>query len=157
MKDKEYHFANFATFVSITLIFPPQKWMNLIFSSFWMMTMRSFRLKTNIPGTFPLFVYILVNILTIFYLLKLKIRASPSPPSQQQTKKIKSYHKSWIFQDFLSFQAMKYMGLSLSLRIKIRPLHKTMDECFQKLVSMSPSWICLHRNNGAWRTWQGLE
>lgn len=28
--------------------------------------MRSFRLKTNIPGTFPLFVYILVNILTIF-------------------------------------------------------------------------------------------
>ena len=30
MKDKEYHVANFATFVSKTLIFPPQKWMNLI-------------------------------------------------------------------------------------------------------------------------------
>ena len=55
--------------------------------------MRSFRLKANIPGTFPLFVYILVNILTIFYPLKLKIRAIPSPPSQQQTKKITSYHK----------------------------------------------------------------
>ena len=26
--------ANFATFVSITLNSPPQKWMNLIFSSF---------------------------------------------------------------------------------------------------------------------------
>ena len=33
MKDKEYH-ANFATFVSITLISPPQKWINLITSSF---------------------------------------------------------------------------------------------------------------------------
>ena len=30
MKDKEYHLANFATFVSITLISPPQKWINLI-------------------------------------------------------------------------------------------------------------------------------
>ena len=30
MKDKEYHVANFATFVSKTLIFPPKKWMNLI-------------------------------------------------------------------------------------------------------------------------------
>ena len=46
------------------------------------------------PGTFSLFVYILVNILTIFYPLKLKIRTIPSPPSQQQTKKIKSHHKS---------------------------------------------------------------
>ena len=56
MKDKEYH-ANFATFVSITLISPPppkKKWIHLITSSFWMMTMRSIRLKTNIPGIFPL-------------------------------------------------------------------------------------------------------
>ena len=30
MKSKEYHVANFATIVSKTLIFPPQKWMNLI-------------------------------------------------------------------------------------------------------------------------------
>ena len=30
MKDKEYHVANFATFVSKLLLFPPQKWMNLI-------------------------------------------------------------------------------------------------------------------------------
>ena len=30
MKDNEYHEANFATFVSKSLIFPPQKWMNLI-------------------------------------------------------------------------------------------------------------------------------
>ena len=30
MKDKEYHVANFATSVSKTLIFSPQKWMNLI-------------------------------------------------------------------------------------------------------------------------------
>ena len=33
MKDKEYHVANFATFVSKTLIPPPpqkKKWMNLI-------------------------------------------------------------------------------------------------------------------------------
>ena len=30
MKDKEYHVANFATIVSKTLVFPPQKWMNLI-------------------------------------------------------------------------------------------------------------------------------
>ena len=30
MKDEEYHVANFATFVSKTLIFPPKKWMNLI-------------------------------------------------------------------------------------------------------------------------------
>ena len=35
MKDKEYHAANFANFVSKTLISPlPQKWMNLISSSF---------------------------------------------------------------------------------------------------------------------------
>ena len=26
----KYHVANFATFVSKTLIFPPKKWMNLI-------------------------------------------------------------------------------------------------------------------------------
>ena len=52
------------------------------------------QLKTNIPWTFPLFVYVLVNILAIFYLLKLKIHAIPSPPSQQRTKKIKSHHKS---------------------------------------------------------------
>ena len=98
MKDKEYH-ANFATFVSIILISPPPPTPHP--------TMRSFRLRTNIPGIFPLFVYILVNILTIFYLLKIKIRAIPSPLSQQQTKKIKSHLKSWMFQDFLSFQAMK--------------------------------------------------
>ena len=30
MKDKEYHVANFATFVSKLLLFPLQKWMNLI-------------------------------------------------------------------------------------------------------------------------------
>ena len=30
MRDNEYHEANFATFVSKTLIFSPQKWMNLI-------------------------------------------------------------------------------------------------------------------------------
>ena len=30
MKDNEYHEANFATFVSKSLIFPPKKWMNLI-------------------------------------------------------------------------------------------------------------------------------
>ena len=30
MKDNKYHEANFATFVSKSLIFPPQKWMNLI-------------------------------------------------------------------------------------------------------------------------------
>ena len=30
MKDKEYHVANFATFVSKTLVFSPKKWMNLI-------------------------------------------------------------------------------------------------------------------------------
>ena len=30
MKDKEYRMANFATFVSKTLTFPLQKWMNLI-------------------------------------------------------------------------------------------------------------------------------
>ena len=30
VKDKEYHVANFATFVSKTLIFPLKKWMNLI-------------------------------------------------------------------------------------------------------------------------------
>ena len=48
-----------------------------------------------------------------FFLLKLKTRAilrPPRPPSQQETKKIKSYHESWMFQDFLSFQAMKYMS-----------------------------------------------
>ena len=145
MKDKEYHAANFALFVSKTLILPPPKWMNLISSSFWMITTRSFRLKTNIPGIFPLFVYILVNILTIFYLLKLKIRAIPSPPSQQQTKKIKNHHKSWMFQDFLSFQAMKYMYLSLSLRIKIRPAPQNSGWMFSEaganaaILNMSPS------------------
>ena len=30
MKDKEYHEANFATYVSKTLISPPPKWTNLI-------------------------------------------------------------------------------------------------------------------------------
>ena len=30
MKDKEYHVANFATFISKTLTFSPKKWMNLI-------------------------------------------------------------------------------------------------------------------------------
>lgn len=45
----------------------------------------------------------------------------PSPPNQQQTKKIKSHYKSWMLQDFPLFQAMKYMSLSLSLPIKIRP------------------------------------
>ena len=30
MKDKERHAANFATFVSKTLIYSPKKWMNLI-------------------------------------------------------------------------------------------------------------------------------
>ena len=30
MKDKEYHVANFATFVSKLLLFPPKNWMNLI-------------------------------------------------------------------------------------------------------------------------------
>ena len=30
MRDYEYHEANFATFVSKTLIFSPKKWMNLI-------------------------------------------------------------------------------------------------------------------------------
>ena len=30
MKDKEYHVANFATFISKLIFFPPQKWMNLI-------------------------------------------------------------------------------------------------------------------------------
>ena len=30
MKDEEYHVANFATFVSKTLVFSPKKWMNLI-------------------------------------------------------------------------------------------------------------------------------
>ena len=30
MKDNKYHEANFATFVSKSLIFPPKKWMNLI-------------------------------------------------------------------------------------------------------------------------------
>ena len=107
MKDKEYHDANFATFVSKLLFHPPPPKMDEFNYFQFLMTMRSFRLKTNIPGIFPLFVYILVNILTIFYLLKLKIRAVPSPLSQQQTKKIKSHLKSWMFQDFLSFQAMK--------------------------------------------------
>ena len=41
--------------------FPSQKWMNLISHGFWKMKMRSFRLKINTQGTFPLFVYILVN------------------------------------------------------------------------------------------------
>ena len=30
MKDKEYHVANFATFISKLIFFPPKKWMNLI-------------------------------------------------------------------------------------------------------------------------------
>ena len=30
MIDKAYREANFATYVSKTIIFPPQKWMNLI-------------------------------------------------------------------------------------------------------------------------------
>ena len=34
MKDMEYHVANFATFVSKTLIFSSKKWMNLI--SIWL-------------------------------------------------------------------------------------------------------------------------
>ena len=41
--------------------FPSQKWMNLISHGFWKMKMRSFRLKINTQGTFPLFVYILVS------------------------------------------------------------------------------------------------
>ena len=44
----------------------------------------------------------------IFCLLKLKIRSIPSPPSQQQTKKIKSHHKSCLFQDHWWFKEKNY-------------------------------------------------
>lgn len=137
--------GNFCNFCFQNSYFSPQKWMSLISSSFWMMTMRFFRLKTNMLRTFPLFVYILVNILTILYLLKLKIRAIPSPPSQQQTKKIKSHYKSWMLQDFPSFQAMKHMSLSLSLPIKIRPAPQNNGWMFSEagvdaaILNMSPS------------------
>ena len=62
--------------------FPSQKWMNLISHGFWKMKMRSFRLKTNTQGTFPLFVYILVSFLAIFFLLKLKTRAIPTASTE---------------------------------------------------------------------------
>ena len=92
--------------------FPSQKWMNLISHGFWKMKMRSFRLKTNTQGTFPLFVYILVSFFWRFssFSSSKPARSQPRPPSQQETKKIKSYNKSWMFQDFLSFQVMKYMS-----------------------------------------------
>ena len=107
MKEEEYKVANFATLLSKT-----QKWMNLISHGFWKMKMRSFRLKTNTQGTFPLFVYILVSFFWRFssFSSSKPARSQPRPPSQQETKKIKSYHKSWMFQDFLSFQVMKYMS-----------------------------------------------
>ena len=62
MKDEEYNVANFATLLSKTLIFSLPKMDEFNFSwFFWKMKMRSFRLKINTQGTFPLFVYILVS------------------------------------------------------------------------------------------------
>ena len=113
MKDEEYNVANFATLLSKTLIFSLPKMDEFNFSRFLKDENEILQAKDKHSRDFPTFrVHFGEFFLTIFFLLKLKTRAiprQPRPPSQQETKKIKSYHKSWMFQDFLSFQAMKYM------------------------------------------------
>ena len=113
MKDEEYNVANFATLLSKTLIFSLPKMDEFNFSRFLKDENEILQAKDQHSRDFPTFrVHFGEFFLTIFFLLKLKTRAiprQPRPPSQQETKKIKSYHKSWMFQDFLSFQAMKYM------------------------------------------------
>ena len=114
MKDEEYNVANFATLLSKTLIFSLPKMDEFNFSRFLKDENEILQVKDQHSRDFPTFrVHFGEFFLTIFFLLKLKTRAiprQPRPPSQQETKKIKSYHKSWMFQDFLSFQAMKYMS-----------------------------------------------
>ena len=114
MKDEEYNVANFATLLSKTLIFSLPKMDEFNFSRFLKDENEILQAKDKHSRDFPTFrVHFGEFFLTIFFLLKLKTRAiprQPRPPSQQETKKIKSYHKSWMFQDFLSFQVMKYMS-----------------------------------------------
>ena len=114
MKDEEYNVANFATLLSKTLIFSLPKMDEFNFSRFLKDENEILQAKDQHSRDFPTFrVHFGEFFLTIFFLLKLKTRAiprQPRPPSQQEMKKIKSYHKSWMFQDFLSFQAMKYMS-----------------------------------------------
>ena len=114
MKDEEYNVANFATLLSKTLIFSLPKMDEFNFSRFLKDENEILQAKDQHSRDFPTFrVHFGEFFLTIFFLLKLKTRAiprQPRPPSQQETKKIKSYHKSWMFQDFLSFQVMKYMS-----------------------------------------------
>ena len=110
MKDKKYHDANFATFVSKLLFHPPppQKKMDEFnYFQFLNDDNEILQAEDQYSRDFPTFRIHFGEYLTIFYLLELKIRAIPSPLSQQQTKKINSHLKSWMFQDFLSFQAMK--------------------------------------------------
>ena len=114
MKEEEYKVANFATLLSKTLIFSLPKMDEFNFSRFLKDENEILQAKDQHSRDFPTFrVHFGEFFLTIFFLLKLKTRAiprQPRPPSQQETKKIKSYHKSWMFQDFLSFQVMKYMS-----------------------------------------------
>ena len=112
MKDEEYNVANFATLLSKTLIFSLPKMDEFNFSRFLKDENEILQAKDQHSRDFPTFrIHFGEFFLTIFFLLKLKTRATqPRPPSQQETKKIKSYHKSRMFQDFISFQAMKYMS-----------------------------------------------
>ena len=114
MKEEEYKVANFATLLSKTLIFSLPKMDEFNFSRFLKDENEILQAKDQHSRDFPTFrVHFGEFFLTIFFLLKLKTRAiprQPRPPSQQETKKIKSYNKSWMFQDFLSFQVMKYMS-----------------------------------------------
>ena len=52
MKDKEYHVANLTTFVSKTLIFPPQKWMNLISNRLSTVSMKYLNWPSPVFGRF---------------------------------------------------------------------------------------------------------
>ena len=125
MKDEEYNVANFATLLSKTLIFSLPKMDEFNFSRFLKDENEILQVKDQHSRDFPTFrVHFGEFFLTIFFLLKLKTRAiprQPRPPSQQETKKIKSYHKiSYHFKRWNTWAARSGAGVYSELIPLIR-------------------------------------
>ena len=130
-----------------------------------MTIMSSFRLKTNLNGSFQLSVSILTNSLAIFLQHLLKIRMIASPVKHKQTKstqqQIQSHLKKVNVSRFpvVSNEATKELN---SVAVNKHSLNTTrstkqwMNVRLTKLVLVPPSWKYLE-TNGAARTWRGPE
>ena len=103
MEDEEYNVANFATLLSKTLIFSLPKMDEFNFSRFLKDENEILQAKDQHSRDFPTFRVHFGEFFWRFssFSSSKPARSQPRPPSQQETKKIKSYHKSRMFQDFL--------------------------------------------------------